>query len=152
MGADQTRDVYIHHREVQDKYTYFLLAVTASAIAFSVQKTDTLFISWSLIPIGLAVLSWCVSFYCGCKNLVWIQLTLYANLGLLQLNDGSHPELPHNLYEKEAAKQGVKDALDRNASIAQKYAIWQYRFLTSGAVLFLVWHILEMILRTYGYC
>ncbi|QDT42746.1 hypothetical protein Pan241w_28350 [Gimesia alba] len=148
MGEEQLRDIYQQHRTVQDKYTYFLLAVTASAIAFAVQKTDSSIISWSLLPIGLAVLLWCCSFYCGCQNLVWIQVTLFANLALFQLQQGNHPNQPVGLTEVEAAKSGTRDAMDENANKAKNHSIWQYRFLVLGAIFFLLWHILEMVIRT----
>lgn len=150
MGEDHSKDIYLQHRAVQDKYTYFLLAVTASAIAFSVQKTDSLLISWSLLPIGLAVMFWCGSFYCGCKHLTWVQMTLSANLTLFQLNERNHPNQPRGLELTEAAKKGTREAMDKNASRAMNYAIWQYRFMITGAILFLIWHILEMLVRSYG--
>ena len=39
MSNDGIRELWLQHRAGQDKYTYFLLAVTASAIVFAVQKT-----------------------------------------------------------------------------------------------------------------
>ena len=150
MGEYPSKDLYAMHRSIQDKYTSFLLAITASAIAFSIQKTDSLKISWSLIPIGFAVLFWCVSFYCGCKNLIWVQVTLYANYALVQLSEGNHPDQPANPAMSQAAKEGAANAMVENASRARFYSIFQYRFLIAGAILFLIWHILEMLLRTYG--
>ena len=59
MTTDQElMEIHKQHRTGQDKYTYFLLAVTASAVAFSVQKTSGLVLSWSLLPLGIAVLTW----------------------------------------------------------------------------------------------
>ena len=81
-------EIHRQHRTGQEKYTYFLLAVTASAIAFAVQKTSGLKLTWSMVPLGLAVVLWGLSFYFGCKNLLWVQTAIYANYSLLQLQKG----------------------------------------------------------------
>lgn len=69
MSDESLIEIHRQHRTGQDKYTYFLLAVTASAVAFAVQKTDGLKITYSLILLGATVLLWGGSFYCGVKNL-----------------------------------------------------------------------------------
>jgi len=148
MSDDDLKYLHQQHRIGQDKYTYYLLAVTASAIAFAVHKTDASIFTYSLVPIGIAVISWCASFYCGCKNLVWVQTSVMANYTLLQLNMGVHPNQPNSPEYLEAAKQGVKSALEENVNEAQNYAISQYRLLITGAVFFLIWHIVEMVIRT----
>lgn len=148
--ADETLlEIHRQHRTGQDKYTYFLLAVTASAVAFSVQKTDGLTLTYSLLPLGAAVLLWGISFYFGVKNLLWVQTSISANYSLLQLEMGVHPEQPDHPQILQAAMEGVRSALESNVNKAQFYDVWQFRLLISGAVLFLVWHVLEMVLRTY---
>lgn len=150
MADDALIEIHRQHRTGQDKYTYFLLAVTASAVAFAVQKTAGLKITYSLIPLGAAVLLWGLSFYFGVKNLLWIQTSIYANYSLLQLQTGVHPEQPDHPQMLEAAIQGVKSALESNVNKAQFYGVWQFRLLIAGAILFVVWHVLEMVLRTYA--
>jgi hypothetical protein len=146
--SDDVKDLYLQHRTGQDAYTYFLLAAVASALAFAVQKTQGLTLSWSMLPLGGAALSWALSFYCGCKNVSWVQTALYANVGLLQLKAGSHPNQPEHPDELKGALLGVRKALDHNAEKAYVFAGWQFRLLVAGAVLFLAWHVLEMYLRT----
>ena len=85
-------EMYKQHRAGQDKYTYFLLATAAAAIAFAVQKTEGLLISWWLLPVAFAILFWGVSFYYGCKHINWAQTAIQANYNLLQLNQGVHPQ------------------------------------------------------------
>lgn len=143
-------EIYKQHSTGQDKYTYFLLAVTASAIAFSVQKTTDLILTWSMLPLGGAVAAWGTSFYFGCKNLLWVQTSISANYSLLQLQKGVHPDQPNHQQLLEAANRGVKSALESNVKNAQFYGEWQFRLLIAGAVLFLAWHVIEMILRTCG--
>ena len=148
MSDDGIRELWLQHRAGQDKYTYFLLAITASAIAFAVQKTSDSTFSWAMAPLGLAVLAWGGSFYCGCKNLIWVQTALMANYNLLQLRGGVHPQQPDHPALSEAAIRGVHSALNTNVDRAQSYALSQFRLAIAGALLFLGWHVLEIYVRT----
>jgi hypothetical protein len=150
MSDQSLIELHKQHRTGHDKYTYFLLAVTASAVAFAVQKTTGIKITWSLIPIGIAVIFWGCSFYFGCRNLQWVQVTILANYSLLQLQKGVYSNQPDHPILLEVAKEGVRSAINQNAEGAQFCAIWQFRLLIAGAVFFLLWHILEMVLRTYS--
>lgn len=148
MNNDGIRELWLQHRFGQDKYTYFLLAVTASAIAFAVQKTGDAVFAWTLAPLGLAVLAWGGSFYCGCKNLIWVQTALMANYNLLQLKAGVHPQQPDHPELSAAAMRGTGNAMNINVDRAQSYALSQFRLAIAGAVLFLLWHIVEIYDRT----
>lgn len=149
MADSDIIELQKQHRAGQDKYTYFLLAVAASAVAFSVQKTSGLKMAWSMIPVGLAVLAWGVSFFFGCKNLLWVQASISANFSLLHLQRGIHQEQPAHHQESEVAIRGVKSALDKNMDMAAYYAKGQFLLLVLGALFFLAWHITEMLLRTF---
>lgn len=148
MSNDGIRELWLQHRAGQDKYTYFLLAVTASAIAFAVQKTGDATLTWKLAPLGLAILAWGGSFYCGCKNLIWVQTALMANYNLLQLRAGVHPQQPDHPDLSAAALRGTSNALNSNVDQAQSYALSQFRLAIAGAVLFLIWHVVEIYDRT----
>jgi hypothetical protein len=143
-----TRDLFElrkEHAASQDKLTYFLLAAAASGIAFAVNKTDGLKISWWLLPVACAAVCWAVSFFFGCQSIVWVQTALYANYSLLSLRMGVHPDQPQHPQELEAALSGVQSALRSNTERVQFYSSWQFRFLVIGAVLFILWRVLEMV-------
>ena len=109
-------ELYKQHRTGQDKYTYFLLAAAGAAIGFAIQKTEGLVLSWWLLPVAVATPCWVVSFYFGCKNLIWVQTTIYSNYNLLQLRRGVHPEQPPHPQLVQAAISGVEEALKINVS------------------------------------
>lgn len=132
------------HSQGQEKYTYFLLAAAGAAIGFAVQKTEGLPLSWWLVPVGIATLLWGASFYCGCRNLDRVSAAMSANFNLLQLKQGSHPNQPPHPQLTEAALRGVGTALESNVRQAQRHAIWQFRLLIAGAVMFVSWRVLEM--------
>lgn len=148
MPEQKIIELHKQQSESQSKYTYFLLAVAASALAFSVQKTTGQKLSWEMIPLGLAALSWGLSFFLGCKYVSWDQATKYYNFNLLQLQYGSHPAQPSHPQLLEAAITLVRDAIDSNLTKAQRCSFWQFHLLVFGAVLFLFWHIIGMYFLT----
>ena len=131
--------------EAQSKYTYFLLAIAASAIALVVQRTTGRPLTWSMIPLGLAVACWAGSFFAGCRNRAYFSSTLYANAALLQVQDGTHPNVPGHSDAVIAAAQGVREAAEHNSSMANFWGHLQFRLLVLGAICFLVWHVIEMM-------
>lgn len=147
MAEEKIIELHKQQSESQSKYTYFLLAVAASALAFSVQKTTGQKLSWSMLPLGLADLCWGISFFLGCKYVSWDQATKYCNFNMLQLQNGTHPEQPHPQLLATAIA-GLRDAINSNLIIAQRCSFWQFRLLVYGAVLFLLWHVVEMYLLT----
>ena len=104
--------------EVQSKYTYFLLAVAASAIALAVQRTTGSPLTSNMMPLGLAVACWAGSFFAGCRNRAYFSSTLYANAALLQIKDSTHPVVPRHPDTVAAAAEGVRTAAEHNSSMA----------------------------------
>lgn len=148
MSEQKIIELHKQQSESQSKYTYFLLAVAASALAFSVQKTTGQKLSWSMLPLGIADLCWGLSFFLGCKYVSWDQATKYCNFSMLQLQSGTHPGQPTDPQRLAAAIAGLRDATGSNLTIAQRCSFWQFRLLVYGAVLFLLWHVIEMYLLT----
>lgn len=138
------------HQAGQEKYTYFLLAAAGAAIGFAVQKTEGLVLSWWLLPVAAATVSWAASFFFGCKNLYWVQSSFSANFNLLALHRGSHSQQPPSPELLAAAIRGVESALSHNTNKAQFFGVWQFRLLVAGAILFIAWRIAEMVRISIG--
>lgn len=149
MAENDLMELHKQHRTGQDKYIYFLLAVAASGIAYAVEKTAGFKLSWTMVPLGAAVLLWGASFFFGCRTLHWIQTAIGANYSLVQLHKGVHTTQPDNPEAARDAINGVQSALDYNAKKAQFYGYWQFPLLVLGAGCFVAWRIVEMIARTY---
>lgn len=135
-------------RTMQDKYTYFLLAVAASAIALSIQITKEDTLTFSLIPLGIAVVLWAGSFFSGCRYIQYVQSTLFANHEYFLIKDGEHPFVGNHPGSIAAASEGIKSAMEHNINSASLYSRWQFRLLVSGGIFYIIWHILEMSIRT----
>ena len=146
MGDNTLVELTKQHRAGQDKYAYFLLAVAASAVGFAVQKTTGVGVQWSQLPLAVATGLWLMSFFFGCRHLLWSQAALYANASLIKLQKGTHPDQPVHPSASEVARQGIRLAMTQNADAASFYGRWQFLLLVIGAVFFLMWHVLEMFL------
>lgn len=134
-------------REGQNKYTYFILAVAGAAIALSVNQTQDAKLSLAQIPLGIAVICWGLSFFFGCRNLAYVNAALRANVGLFHIQSGNDPVAGAEFRKITAASEGIKEAFEFNSEKANIYGHLQFRFLISGAVFYIGWHILKMYLN-----
>jgi hypothetical protein len=140
-------EIYKQLHESQAKYTYFLLAGAASAIALAVSDTRDCHISWTMLPLGLSVLSWGVSFFAGCRNRQYFHSTLYANFNLILAEEGRHPQIPEHPQIVAAAAEGITKAAEVNSTTANKWTALQFRLLVSEGVFYLAWHITRMCIN-----
>ena len=124
-------EIEIHRalREAQGRYTYFLLAAAGAAIALAVNQTQGLSLSWSQIPLGLAITAWGLSFFCGCRRLEYVSSNLYANAELLRVESGQHPQFGNHSDYIAATSEGLRAAFEKNADSANRFGHWQFRLL-----------------------
>lgn len=148
MISEMAREVYRSLRDAQNKYTYFLLAASGAAIALAVNQTQGIAMSWHQIPLAAGVLSWGLSFFFGCRHVAYVNSALYANAELLQVQSGQHPEVGAHPQVMAAASEGIRQAIVSNSEHASRLGHLQFRLLVAGAVLYVVWHVLEMYLRS----
>lgn len=147
MGEENLREVYRNLFTSQDKYTYFILAATITAIGFTITKTQNLKLSLTQIPLGISVICWGLSFFFGCRNRAYCNSILYANYDLLKVQSGQHREVgSHPQYIQEAS-EGIIEAMNTNSNKANKLGNLQTRMFIIGSVFYVCWHILEMYLR-----
>ena len=144
--SETAREVYRALREAQNRYTYFLLAAAGAAIALAVNQTQGAAMAWSQVPLGAGVLSWGLSFFFGCRHLAYVSSTLYANMELLKVESGEHPEIGAHPQMIAAASDGIRQAIESNSDRANRFGQLQFGFLVAGAVLYIAWHALEMYL------
>jgi hypothetical protein len=147
MASEEQKEIFRVLRESQSKYTYFLLAAAGASIGFSLTQTHGVVLSWSQVPLGIAVLCWGVSFFCGCRNLEYVSSTLYANSEMLDIEAGRHREVGSHPQMVQAASEGIRQAIESNINSASALGKRQFRFLILGAFLYVSWHVFEMWLR-----
>jgi hypothetical protein len=147
MSSDMEIELYRQLRTGQEKYAYLLLAAAASGLALVVRVTTDATLHWSLVPLGAAVLAWGASFFAGCRYLQYVSLVTRKNTGLLQAERGESP-MARGPAENEFLAQIARDAIGKDITASGRYSRYQFRLLISGAVLFIVWHVLGIVLRS----
>lgn len=141
---EEQREIQIQFRQQQEKFVYYLIALSVSAIGFSVYKTTGQQLKWTQLPLGISVLCWGLSVFCGLRFLKYIISTLYANNDYFDIIQGRNREIENHQQKIEAATLGIKEAMNSNSTIANSYFKWQEIFFYLGIILFLMWHIIEM--------
>ncbi len=124
-------------RDLQRTFSYYLLAICGASIAYSFQLVYGQKLSWSMIPFVIAVTFWMISFYYGFyRNLNEIKA---LNMEFLKFytNDGDNIKI-ESINRKET-------------SIINNFDI-QVKCILLGYSAFILWYIVEMIERTWGYC
>jgi hypothetical protein len=133
---DEEKLLYERLHSTHSKYTYFLLLIAASAIALVIKITEADVLSLSLIPLGLALLSWGYSFYCGCQYLINSSDLIRTNL--------------KGFFTKDSEKiKEIDDTMKEIQPKLHKYYTRQFYYILIGAGFFFIWHIWGIISRTY---
>lgn len=146
---EQQKELQSHFRNQQEKYHYYIIALCTTAIGFSVVKTSGHSFHWSQIPLGVAVLSWAASIYCGI-NFIRLNLsTLYSNIMYFNVFGGKHPDVGSHPQNIEAATKDIMEGMVFNINKAKCLSRWQYRLLFLGFISFLIWHLIEMYAATF---
>lgn len=129
---EEQREILKQFRQQQEKYVYYIVALCVTSIGFSVIKTSGQTIKWSQIPLAIAVISWSISVYCGLTFLRYVISTLYANKVYLDILQGLHPDFQSDTNKREAAADGVMNAMQINSIRTMHYSKWQNRLFFSG--------------------
>lgn len=130
--------------EAQTKYTYFLLAVAATAIALVVRRTTGSSLDWNMLLLGASVLFWAISFFAGYHSRLSYNSAVYSNMEIVKLQSGKHPQAQNDKQLIEAGVQFIRETFRKNQSKLNFWAKVQFRLLVLGAIFFLAWHIVEM--------
>jgi hypothetical protein len=69
-----------------------------------------------------------------------------ANYDLLRVEEGLHPQFSNHPQVVEVLTEATREMADRTG----RWGAWQFRFLILGAVFYVLWHVIEMALRTQG--
>ncbi len=142
--------------ESYEKFIYYTLALDVSALVYAVQKTNDKIFEWSLLPLGLALISWSISFVYGIK---WIHLKIdyyaydtYKRI-LPQLKNEISTDL--NPHEKKEFDQIAKSISSNTQEAGFKSRLRMgtklnlyFFFLMFDILSFLFWHIYEMAKRS----
>lgn len=131
-------DINTQYKEVnnlRNRYSFFLLAITASAIAFSTKQVDDRAFELQLVPLGITIILWLLSFYFGCKHIEYghkLDKCIFM-LAVQQRNN--------EVTIKE-------EALITGSELVDNSFKRQFKTLVLGAIFYIIWQIIEMYIRT----
>ena len=136
-------DDFLHQRHAEEgsKLHAVVMGAAASGIAFAMYQTADRSLSWTLLPILLAILAWASSFVFGILNRRKVMQTIKSNV-----------------LRNEAVRRVDQVAFDiavefiekhkKSAFLFQEMQLWS---LLAGALLYLgghVWHLNENALKS----
>ena len=132
------------HRDLYVKFSFYLLAVTGAAVGFALNQTRGAVLAWSQIPLGLAMVSWSLSFNFGIRQLRNVLTTLHANMLLLAVqSDHDMPEWTN----VPQASEILRERIEQHGKRAGRFHTWQVQALLIGMFFYVCWHVLEMYFR-----
>ena len=68
----------------------------------------------------------------------------FQNLQLLRLEAGERPKFPNDPRLAQLIRGDLEKEMDRSGA----WGRWQFKLLIVGAVAYVAWHVIEMLLRT----
>jgi len=150
MSQEALHEVWKQYRSAEDKYVYFLLAVAGAGIALAVNRTAGSSISLSQLPLAAAVLSWALSFFFGCRHILYVNTILFDNYELLQIESGTYRGVEGAPPIRGIASAAIREVIEEKSKKAVRHARRQFTFLVAGAFMYVAWHVVEMSLRSLG--
>ncbi|MFW6017140.1 MAG: hypothetical protein ACOCRK_11935 [bacterium] len=136
--SEKELEIYRQLRISQDKYTYYILTAAGAGIGLAINQTQDMILSWSLLPLGVALLLWGLSFFFGCRHLKYVSSFLYTNADIIKVEEGRLPQVVEHPEYQSAAIAGIKEALENNSIKANKFSNLQFKFLVFGAVSYIL--------------
>lgn len=128
------------YRAQHIKYTYYIIALSVAAIAFSVHQTFELKLKITQIPLGLAMFCWIFSIYYGLSFLQGNLKLLADNILLFE----TLKQLPYTMENQEVSKLFLETLGPLSKKNEKKPKIQLYSFYI-GTIFFIIWRVIEMI-------
>ena len=138
------KELKIQFLQYQERYVYYLLALTVSAIGFSIYRTTGVVLKLTQIPLGIAILSWGFSIYCGLTFIKYVLSNIYSSISFIDVQMGRYPDIGNVTWKQQAAYDGINQAILSNSEKSSLYFKWQGRLFYFGIFAFIIWHIIEM--------
>jgi len=136
--------------DAQSRYVYFLMAAAGACIAFAIQRTIGNSLHWQLLIWGGAVLCWSVSFVAGCANRILNRRALNTVFQQWRIRAGEDPVSGTDETLQQEQLRKIKAELPGRARWLERWSDWQQYTLAAGAILFVLWHVLEMVTLNGG--
>lgn len=146
-GHKEIRTVF---REQQVKLTYYLVALSVAGIGFCINKTSGQPFYWTQLPIFIAIILWGTSAWYGIRFLEINLDVLWQNHGLFVVAKAEENNAIKLAKEIHEARSSIGNNLKGLTKRLEKAGQWQNRLFYSGFIFYIIGHLLEMYLKTFG--
>lgn len=145
---EEQKELQKQFRQQQEKYVYYLIALCVAAVAFAIHQTTNKHLSYSQIPLAIAVLNWGISIYSGLKFTSRSIDFFYTNNEYFELLQGRSDIAGKELWKIQVGKETMEKIMKEKIGKVGKFAKCQNNCFYIGSVAFIVWHIIEMYFTT----
>ena len=143
--SETSNMLYRAHHESQEKYTYYLLGLTAVGICFIIVNNQSISINLSYIPLGLSVVLLSVSFLCGLRHLEYVDSIMYSNIDLIKVQEVWKSTSQINPLVVKTFVDGIKEAMEKNSKKAQGFSRWQSRTMILGMLVYFSFYVIKAV-------
>ncbi len=130
----------------QEKFVYFILAASASAIAYALNRAENVALSYTMIPLGISLLLWGLSFLFGSLHQFFTGRFLYFNMASIAYEKWN-PTGEDKLKEKSEELSKINARLKKYNKRVSIFGLCQSLFFLAGAISYTTWQILRMSLE-----
>jgi len=120
------------------RFDQFIIAVNGALIAYGCKQLEEVQLGYSLVPLGLAILFWAISFYCGISSIR--RLISVRIIGVFKQRD--------EVRMDSALRTESNKLYHRIGELSNRLNRQMFLFLYAGSLSYLVWQVLELIART----
>ncbi|RXI27659.1 hypothetical protein [Aliarcobacter trophiarum] len=129
----------------QEKYIYFLLAASASAIGFAMTQSKVEPLEWIHVPLGLSIVLWALSFISGLRFIEYSTSFTFNNQNYLAFKREikSYPQV-YAIKLLDEFKTLMSETSAKQLQKMKFYGNTQSISLLLGALSYIVWHTIRM--------
>lgn len=142
---DELNELTFKLRDSQQKYGYYLIAISVTAVAYSTNLTLDKKINNDMILLGIAIFLWLSSAFFGLKFLKSLKNHDSSNIEILQAEAGVHPLSGTHPEKIKLVIDTVNGIMDSDSIKLKIYRSLQEWMLYFGVISFIAWRILAML-------
>ena len=125
--------------KIGTQFDQFIIAANGALIAYAFKQVENKGLSYDLIPLGLAIIFWGLSFYFGVTS-----VRKLISTRIIDIFRSSSDLIKQNPEYAEMARKKFNEVGDKANTFNKRMFV----FLYLGGCTYIIWHILEMYLRT----
>lgn len=133
------------YKALQIQYAYYIMALAAASIGFSVNLSVGLKKDAVHIILGIAIALWMISIYCGLKYVKTIGISIGLNITAFDIAEGRSSQYANNPQGKTLGMKITDAARNQLETKVKRYIVSQRYCLYFGVLLFLVWRLFIMM-------